>query len=148
MFALPKGYFELIRMSAAGHIGISLFHIFVIVPFFLYIAFVRGQAPPWIYTVALGLGLVVLIYHLYKVMVKWRAGSPGLWVNMIHFLFVGPLLIFIGAKNYDTPRWGFEVLAMTGFAALGYHIYSIVMNIQDMQDKSKMVKKMMEGDDH
>lgn len=135
-------------MSAQSHITVSLFHILAVVPFFLYIAFVRGQAPSWIFTVALGLGIVVLVYHLYKVMIKWRASSPGLWVNMIHVLFVAPLLIYIGAKNYDTPRWAFEVLAMGGFAALGYHIYSIVGTIQEMQDKGRQVKKMMEGDEH
>ncbi len=78
-------------------------------------------------------------------MIKWRAASPGLWVNMIHVVAVAPLLIYIGSKNYDTPRWAFEVLSILGFGALGYQLYNIVMNIQDMQEKSRMVKKMMTG---
>jgi len=34
--------------------------------------------------------------------------------------------------GYDTPRWAYEVLAMLGFAALGYHIYQIVLSVQKM----------------
>jgi hypothetical protein len=48
--------------------------------------------------------------------------------------------------GYDTPRWAFEVLAMLGFAALGYHIYSMVINIQDMNKDmhSAEIKKVSE----
>lgn len=120
-------------MSASGHIMLSAFHILLVAPFFLYVAFLRGQLAPWIYTVLLGLGAIILVYHAYKVMVKWQAKSPSVWVNIIHVLAVAPMMIFIGAKGYDTPRWAYEVLAMIGFAALGYHLYSMVSTIQDMQ---------------
>jgi hypothetical protein len=50
---------------------------------------------------------------------------------------VGPLLLFIGAKGYDTPRWAFELLAMTAFAAFGYHLYSIVIDVNDMTNPKK-----------
>jgi hypothetical protein len=130
---------------SAGHIGISMFHILIIVPLFLYVAFVRGQLPPFIFPVLLGLGILILVYHSYKTMIKWKANSLSVWVNIIHVLFIAPMLIYIGAKSYDTPRWAFEILAMLGFAALGYHLYSIVMEIQDMGDKQKMASKMLTG---
>ena len=130
---------------SAGHIGISMFHILIIVPLFLYVAFVRGQLPSWIFPVLLGLGILIFVYHLYKTMIKWKANSPSVWVNIIHVLVIAPMLIFIGAKSYDTPRWAYEVLAMLGFSALGYHLYSIVLEIQDMSDKQKMVTKMLTG---
>lgn len=121
-------------MSGGSHIPIALFHILVVAPFFLYVAFVRGQLPPWIFTVMTGLGLVILFYHAYKTIVKWRAHSMSAWVNIIHVVAVAPLLIYIGASAFDTPRWAFEVLAMFGFAAAGYHLYNLVMEIQEMYD--------------
>lgn len=124
-------------MSANAHIMISAFHILLVAPFFLYVAFLRGQLVPWIFPILLGLGMIVLVYHTYKTMIKWQANSPSVWVNLVHVLAVAPLLIYIGAKAYDTPRWAYEVLAMVGFAALGYHLYSIVTIIQDFQTKIK-----------
>jgi threonine/homoserine/homoserine lactone efflux protein len=114
------------------HIALSLFHILAVVPFLLYVAFVRGQLDPWIFTVLQILGALILIYHSYKVMIKWKAKSLSVWVNVIHVLAVAPMLLFIGSKGYDTPRWAFEILAMLGFAALGYHLYSMVNEIKDI----------------
>ena len=65
-------------------------------------------------------------------MIKWKANSLSVWVNILHVIAVAPLLIYIGSKGYDTPRWAFEVLAMLGFAALGYHLYSMVNEIKDI----------------
>ena len=115
-----------------GHIVLSIFHILIVVPFFLYVAFVRGQLMPWIFTVLQSLGIIILVYHAYKTMIKWKANSLSVWVNILHVIAVAPLLIYIGSKGYDTPRWAFEVLAMLGFAALGYHLYSMVNEIKDI----------------
>ena len=112
--------------------GVSLFHIFLVVPFFLYVAIVRGQLEPWIFHILTGLGILLLIYHGYLSFMKWKANSPSLWVNLVHVIAVAPLLIFIGASGYDTPRWAFELLAMIAFAAGGYHLYSIVLEVQKM----------------
>ena len=120
-----------------SHIPIALFHILLVAPFFLYVAIVRGQLMPWIFSALLGLGLVILVYHAYKTVIKWQAHSLSAWVNIIHVIAVAPLLIFIGASGYDTPRWAFEVLAMFGFAAVGYHLYTLVMEIQDMHQPTK-----------
>ena len=116
----------------SSRLGIHLFHIFLVGPFFLYVAIMRGQLSPWIFTILSGLGLIVLFYHGYKSMLKWKAQSPSLWVNLIHALAVGPLLLYIGAKGYDTPRWAFELLALMAFAAFGYHLYYIVLDVNDM----------------
>jgi len=112
---------------------INIFHIIVVVPFLLYVAIVRGQLMPWIFSVLSALGIIILVYHGYKTFIKWKASSPSLWVNAIHLFAVAPLLIFIGSKGYDTPRWAFELLALMAFGALGYHIYSIILHAQEMQ---------------
>ncbi len=111
---------------------INIFHILVVAPFLLYVAIVRGQLMPWIFSVLSGLGIILLVYHGYKTFIKWKANSPSLWVNAIHVFAVAPLLIFIGSKGYDTPRWAFEILALLAFSALGYHIYSIILQAQEM----------------
>ena len=104
----------------SSRLAIHLFHIFLVAPFFLYVAVVRGQLNPWIFSVLSGLGIVLLVYHGYKSVLKYKAQSPSLWINLIHALAVAPLMIFIGSKGYDTPRWAFELLAMTAFGAFGY----------------------------
>jgi hypothetical protein len=131
---------------SGGHMAISVFHIFAVVPLFLYVAFVRGQSPQWIFPFLLTLGAIIALYHTYKVMVKWKANSPSVWVNIIHVLLVAPLLMYVGAKGFDTPRWAYELLAMAGFAALGYHIYSIVLEVSDMNSTMKGIKKITTAD--
>jgi hypothetical protein len=122
----------------SSRLAIHLFHIFLVAPFFLYVAIVRGQLNPWIFSVLSGLGIVLLVYHGYKSVLKWKAKSPSLWINLIHALAVAPLMIFIGSKGYDTPRWAFELLAMTSFAAFGYHLYSIVIDVNEMTNAKKV----------
>ena len=122
----------------SSRLAIHLFHILAIAPFFLYVAVVRGQISPWIFSLLTGLGIVLLVYHGYKSVLKWKAQSPSLWINIIHVLAVAPLMIFIGAKGYDTPRWAFELLAMMAFAAFGYHLYSIVIDVNDMTNAKKV----------
>lgn len=128
-----------------GHLPINIFHILVVAPFLLYVAIVRGQLMPWIFSVLSGLGIIILVYHGYKTFIKWKANSPSLWVNAIHLFAVAPLLIFIGSKGYDTPRWAFELLALLAFAALGYHIYSIILQAQEM---SSIVIPEKKSDSH
>jgi hypothetical protein len=103
---------------------VSLFHILAVVPLFLYVGFMRDKTSSHVYPILLGLGLIVLIYHAYKVVRKMQLGSSSAWVNWIHALFVGPLLIYIGHGGKDTPRSAYELLLLGGFGAAGYHIYS------------------------
>jgi len=122
------------------HIQLSAFHVFVVAPFFLYVAFVRGQLMPWVFTVLQVLGIIVLLFHAYRIMTRWKAQSLTVWVNILHVVAVAPILLYIGCMGYDTPRWAYELLAMLGFAALGYHIYQIVLSVQ------KMHKDLREAD--
>jgi hypothetical protein len=121
------------------HIAINLFHIFIVSPFFLYIAIMRGYLPSWIFSAMVGLGLVVIVYHGYKSIIKWNAQSPSLWVNILHVAAVGPLLIFVGSKGYDTPRWGFELMAITAFGSFGYHIYAIIQAVSESYNVPKHI---------
>ena len=48
--------------------------------------------------------------------------------------------VFIGSKGVDTPRWAYEILAMSAFATIGYHIYSIVLTVQEMSEVTTLKK--------
>lgn len=111
------------------HVVLSLFHILAIAPFFFYVATQRSALPQTIYYVLLGLGIVLLMYHGFKAVARLRTNSPYAWVNLIHALVVAPLLIYIGARQRDTPRAAYEMTAMLAFAVFGYHMYSLVVSI-------------------
>jgi len=112
------------------HIALALFHIFVVIPVLGYVAFQRSQLPPWVFPALLSLGCIIAVYHTFKIIVKWQASSPSVWVNMVHVFAVAPILLYIGSQAYDTPRWAYEILLMEVFAALGYHLYNLVMSLQ------------------
>ena len=130
-----------------SHIGLSIFHIAVVAPALLYVAIMRGQLSPWIFSLLSGVAIIMLVYHGYKAFIKWKAQSPSLWINLLHIFLVAPLLLFIGSKGYDTPRWAFELLAMLGFATLGYHIYSIIMMVQEMGANPKKKESVPDSED-
>ena len=111
------------------HLLLSLFHIFAVVPFFLYIALSRASTNPILYKIALVLGLLLIVYHGYKAFLKWKAGSQSLWVNLFHLSYVAPLLIYVGFYEDQTPRAAYELLALLGFGALGYHIYNLITSL-------------------
>ena len=117
------------------HLLLSLFHIFAVVPFFLYIALNRANTPYSVYQIAFVVGVVITLYHAYKSILKFKAGSQSLWVNLMHVLLFGPLLIYIGLMKDQTPRAAYELLAISGFGAGGYHIYSLITTLNLIEKK-------------
>jgi len=116
-------------MHFDSHLILSLFHIFFVVPLFFLIAFFRKDMPVWAYNTILGLGLFVLAYQAYKLVSRLQAHSGYAWVNAIHVALIAPLLIYIGYQQKETPRFAYELCIMVGSAALGYHTYSLVQQI-------------------
>lgn len=97
---------------------VHLFHILFVSGLFFYVAIARTKMPLFMYPFLLTLGVIIIVYHAYKSLAK---KDP--WVNYVHILLVGPLLIYIGALKIKTPRKMFELLLMMAFASLGYHSY-------------------------
>ena len=114
------------RMNIDRHFVLSVFHILIIVPFFLYIGFQRSETPAWLYNSTLAIGFFIVLYHGFKFGVRMARNSDFAWVNAIHILLVGPLLIYIGWHKQNTPRMAYELLLMLGFAATGYHLFSLI----------------------
>jgi hypothetical protein len=101
---------------------VHLFHILIVGSLFLYVGITRNKIPSLMYPILLGLGLIIIFYHCFKVYNYIKLGK-GYWVNLIHIFIVGPLLVYIGYNRENTARLYFEILLMLGFAAIGYHGY-------------------------
>ena len=112
------------------HVVLSFFHLLFVVPLFLFIGFQRSEVPSWVYLSVLTIGCVIFLYHGFKFFVRLQAQSSSAWINAIHVLLVAPLLIYIGYHKKETPRFAYELLLMTAFAALGYHLFSLVRWVQ------------------
>ena len=112
------------------HLLLALFHIALVVPLFLYVGFQRAATPEWVYNLLFGLGLVILAYHGVMAGIRLMSQSMGAWVNLIHALLLAPLIIYIGYYGKKTQRPAYEMLLMVAFAALGYHLKSLIIATQ------------------
>ena len=112
-----------------AYMMINLFHIFLVAPFLIWVGITRGAVPNAVFITLLVLGIIVTLYHAYKAYARIVAGSGYAWVNLIHALWVGPLLLYIGARKKDTQRPAYELLLLTAFGALGYHLYELASHL-------------------
>ena len=88
---------------------VHLFHILIVGSLFLYVGIERTNIPSFMFPLLLGLGVIVILYHIFKVYTYMKQGK-GYWVNLIHILLVGPLLVYIGYNGEKTARLYFELL--------------------------------------
>ena len=114
-------------LSMDKHLLLAVAHVAVIVPFFLFVGFQRAATPEWAYSVLFATGVLIGIYHGIKSVTRWFSSSPAVWINLIHVLIIAPLLLWIGYHGKKTERPAYEMMLMVAFAALGYHLYSLVI---------------------
>jgi hypothetical protein len=107
------------------HVILNIFHILLVAPFFIWVGISRGRLPDGVFTALIVLGIVLTLYHGFKAYNRLVAKSSYVWVNLIHALWVGPLLFYVGMNKQETPRPAFELVLLTGFGALGYHMYEL-----------------------
>ena len=100
---------------------VHLFHIIIVGSLFLYVGIKREKIPQMMYPFLLGLGIFIILYHIYK-----ASQSKTPWINYIHIFLIGPLLVYIGYMNNETSRKYYEILLMFGFASIGYHGYYLI----------------------
>ena len=112
------------------HLLLAVFHIFAVVPVFLYVGFQRAATPEWLYHVLFGIGLVLLVFHGAKAAIRIMARSASAWINVFHAALVAPLLIWIGYFGKKTERPAYELLLIAGFGALGYHLTNLIVITQ------------------
>jgi hypothetical protein len=106
---------------------VVLLHVTVIVPFFLWIGFNRAATPEWMYSVLFGAGIILLMYHGYKLITRLIAASAIIWVSLIHVFLIAPLMLWIGYYAKRTERPAYEMLLIAAFGALGYHLYKLIV---------------------
>jgi hypothetical protein len=116
-------------MEVDSHLMLALVHLLFVVPLFLFVGVMRSSTPLWLYQSLLVIGLVIFVYHGYKLVVRLQTRSNYAWINAIHLLIIAPLLVYIGYYQKETQRSAYELLLMLGFAAGGYHLYSLVKMI-------------------
>lgn len=104
---------------------VHLFHIIIVGGLFLYVGINREKISKSLFPILLGLGIIIILYHIYKTYNYIKQGK-GFWVNLIHIFIVGPLLVYIGYYGEKTARLYFELLLMLGFASIGYHGYYLL----------------------
>jgi ABC-type uncharacterized transport system YnjBCD permease subunit len=124
-------------MEFDTHFWLAIIHLLFVVPLFLYVGFTRAETPHWLYLALLTIGLVILVYHGFKLVLRLKARSNLAWVNAIHVAIVAPLLLFIGYHKKETPRSAYELLLMLGFAAGGYHMFSLVKQLEAHPEPNK-----------
>ena len=107
---------------------VHLFHIIIVGGLFLYVGINREKINKTLFPILFGLGVVIIIYHIFKVYNYIQQGR-GIWVNLIHITIVGPLLIYIGYNREKTSRLYYEILLMLGFASIGYHGYYLIKSL-------------------
>ena len=107
------------------HTIIHLFHILLVGPLFIYVGIKRETIPKLMFPFLLVLGAFITLSHMYLAYNKFKQGQCA-WVNYIHFLIIGPLLVYIGYQGLETTRKYFEMLLLLGMAAIGYHGYYLI----------------------
>ena len=112
------------------HLLLAVFHIFAVVPMFLYVGFQRAATPEWLYHVLFGIGIVLLVFHGAKAAIRIMARSASAWINVLHAALIAPLLIWIGYFGKKTERPAYELLLIAGFGALGYHLTNLIVITQ------------------
>ena len=88
-----------------------LFHILIVGSLFLYVGINRTNIPKIMFPILLGLGVIIMLYHIFKVYKYIQQGKPY-WVNLIHIFVVAPAVIYIGLNGEKTHRYGFEILLL------------------------------------
>jgi hypothetical protein len=106
---------------------IVLFHVIFVAPLLLWVGFARAATPAWVYNVLFVLGIIVLLYHSYKAVIRFSSNSVFLWVNLIHIGLIAPLLLWVGYHGKKTDAPAYNMLLLVAFAALGYHTYKILV---------------------
>jgi hypothetical protein len=84
----------------------------------------QNKLPIWIYTVILGLGVIVILTHIYKAFF-----NKDSWINYIHILLIGPLLVYIGLNKDKTSPKAFLISIMLAGATFTYHLYRLILKI-------------------
>lgn len=101
---------------------ISLFHIFIVAPLLIYVGLQKYLSPTF-YQFLYYLGIGVILLHLFKSIKKLPRIA---YLNYLHVLLFGPLLVYIGYNEKNTPLFVYDIVEFLGVLALFYHGVKII----------------------
>jgi hypothetical protein len=100
---------------------ISVFHIFIVAPLLIYVG-VKQNLSHTFYQFLSYLGIGVILFHLFKSIKK----IPRIaYINYLHVLLFGPLLVYIGYNERKTPLIMYDIVEFLGVLALFYHLIKL-----------------------
>jgi hypothetical protein len=124
-------------MEFDNHFWLAIVHLIIVVPLFLYVGLKRAETPHWLYMALFAIGSIILVYHGFKLVLRLKTRSGYAWVNAIHIATIAPLLLYIGYNKKETPRFAYELMLMLGFAAGGYHMFSLIKQLDAHPEPNK-----------
>jgi len=95
---------------------IYLFHLLVVIPYFIYIYSQKREITQINKYILLVLGITLLLYHGYK------SYETKYWVYIFHAILLAPFLIYLGLSS----RPVYEPLLLFIFAGIGYHMNKVI----------------------
>lgn len=100
---------------------ISIFHIFIVAPLLIYVG-VKQNLSHTFYQFLYYLGIGIILLHLFKSIKK----LPKLaYINYLHVLLFGPLLVYVGYHERNTPWFVYDIIEFIGVLALFYHLIKL-----------------------
>ena len=101
---------------------IALFHIFIVGALFIYVGIQKSLTHNF-YRVLYFLGIFVILLHLFKSIKK----LPRLaYINYFHAFLVGPLLVYIGYNERNTPLFIYDIMTFLGVLVIFYHMIKLL----------------------
>ena len=100
---------------------ISLFHIFIVAPLLIYVG-VKQNLSHTFYQFLYYLGIGIILLHLFKSIKKLPRVA---YINYLHVLLFGPLLVYVGYHERNTPWFVYDIIEFLGVLALFYHIIKL-----------------------
>jgi hypothetical protein len=100
---------------------ISLFHIFIVAPLLIYVG-VKQNLSHTFYQFLYYLGIGIILLHLFKSIKKLPRVA---YINYLHVLLFGPLLVYVGYHERNTPSFVYDIIEFLGVLALFYHIIKL-----------------------
>ncbi len=107
---------------------VAVLHILVIAPFLIYVGYKRDSTPEYAIYLLGALAVIALFMHAPKLLEKYNKTGNIWWVPAIHTVYIVPFLIYIVYKKAQLHHKYFEFLLLFAFAALGYHLYYLLLS--------------------
>lgn len=104
-----------------------LFHILVVSILLFYIGIKRNKLPIWIYNLMIITGIIIILYHIYRVLTHGLKYT--IW-NYLHIFIFAPLLIYIGIKKKNTNKIYYDFIISLASACLGINIYYLYLSLK------------------